>query len=450
MSKRKLLVADDSITIQKVVNLTFADEGFDVITVDNGDDALRQISGHRPDIVLADVSLPGPNGYEICEMVRRIDEVKDLPIVLLVGSFEPFDEERALRSGANDFITKPFSSIRQLVATVNGFIAAPSPVQMPTEPLPEPQDRSAEISGTPPIQAPDSSFGSLRTDAHESEEVSLSSEIIAEPGYTGDIDELYGQSVANDVRPPAGDNATSHEYTDDRDQPSVTAAVAAELSDELGMDGRVLDPGLAATALSKGDPNIPLGVDENVDERSNFLRDLENKEPQSYLSHRGEDESFYEADSEIDPDSAAEEAMALRTERPVPANSNGNGTSASNFREDDAWDDESIVETRFGTGRNSDPWESVATPLGPVATFDEPNLLDLPPNSSDMPVTAGRFQQAARPDPLAISDDLIDQIAERVANRLSEDQIREIAERIVPRVVESFMLRKFRRDDDES
>lgn len=127
MSKRKLLLADDSVTIQKVVNLTFADEGIEVITVGDGDSALEKISEVSPDVVLADVHMPGLNGYQICEIVRENPATKNLPVVLLVGSFEPFDENEAARVGANAFLTKPFQSIRQLVTQVSDLMeSAPS------------------------------------------------------------------------------------------------------------------------------------------------------------------------------------------------------------------------------------------------------------------------------------------------------------------------------------
>lgn len=128
MSKRKLLLADDSITIQKVVNLTFADEGIEVITVGDGDSAMQKISEISPDVILADVHMPGLNGYQICEIVRDNPVTRHMPVVLLVGSFEPFDESEAARVGANAYLTKPFQSIRQLVSQVNELMESSSAV----------------------------------------------------------------------------------------------------------------------------------------------------------------------------------------------------------------------------------------------------------------------------------------------------------------------------------
>ncbi len=118
MSKRKLLLADDSITIQKVVDLTFADEGFEVISVGDGNSALDKLREESPDLIMADVNMPGLNGYEICEKIKHGESLGDIPVILLVGSFEPFDEEEAKRVGADLHLTKPFQSINQLVDSV--------------------------------------------------------------------------------------------------------------------------------------------------------------------------------------------------------------------------------------------------------------------------------------------------------------------------------------------
>jgi CheY-like chemotaxis protein len=122
VSKRKLLLADDSITIQKVVNLTFADEGIEVISVGDGDSAMRKFDEFMPDLVMADVNMPGLTGYEVCRIIKQTEETQNIPVILLVGSFEPFDEEEARDAGADDFLTKPFQSIRQLVNKVTDLL----------------------------------------------------------------------------------------------------------------------------------------------------------------------------------------------------------------------------------------------------------------------------------------------------------------------------------------
>jgi CheY-like chemotaxis protein/polyhydroxyalkanoate synthesis regulator phasin len=122
VSKRKLLLADDSVTIQKIVNLSFAEEGIEVITAADGNSAMEKFVEFAPDLVMVDVSMPGFDGYRICEMIKQDEETKQIPVILLVGSFEPFDEAEARRVGADDYLTKPFQSIRQLVSRVSDLL----------------------------------------------------------------------------------------------------------------------------------------------------------------------------------------------------------------------------------------------------------------------------------------------------------------------------------------
>jgi CheY-like chemotaxis protein len=105
-----LLLADDSITIQKVVGIIFANEDYELVVVDNGTSALEKAREIRPDVMLVDALMPGKSGYEVCEEVRRDPQLKGIPLLLLVGAFEPFDEDKARQSGADDHITKPFES----------------------------------------------------------------------------------------------------------------------------------------------------------------------------------------------------------------------------------------------------------------------------------------------------------------------------------------------------
>jgi len=118
----KILLADDSVTVQKIITLTFSDEGADVSTVNNGEEAIVKLRYLRPDLVMADVSIPGKDGYDICEFVKTHPELKGTPVILLVPAFEPYDEERARRAGADYHLTKPFQSIRTLISTVKNLI----------------------------------------------------------------------------------------------------------------------------------------------------------------------------------------------------------------------------------------------------------------------------------------------------------------------------------------
>lgn len=121
-----LLLADDSVVIQKLVGLSFANEDIELVAVDNGDDAISRARECKPDIVLADVVMPGKSGYEVCSEIRNNPELADTPVLLLTGTFEAFDESRATDVGATGHITKPFEA-QALVDRVHQLLAEQTP-----------------------------------------------------------------------------------------------------------------------------------------------------------------------------------------------------------------------------------------------------------------------------------------------------------------------------------
>jgi CheY-like chemotaxis protein len=128
---KRLLLADDSVTIHKVVNLTFASEDIEVEAVPDGSQALERAKASRPDILLADVSMPGLNGYELCDSVRRDPDIADMPVILLVGTFEDFDDDQAARVRCDAHLTKPLET-SELVETVRRLIDQET--QAPSQP----------------------------------------------------------------------------------------------------------------------------------------------------------------------------------------------------------------------------------------------------------------------------------------------------------------------------
>ena len=104
----KLLLADDSVTIQRVIELTFADEDVHVLAVGDGKKAIESIQAERPDIVLADVGMPERDGYDVAEFIKRNPQLANIPVLLLTGAFEPIDETRARAVGCDGVLVKPF------------------------------------------------------------------------------------------------------------------------------------------------------------------------------------------------------------------------------------------------------------------------------------------------------------------------------------------------------
>ena len=139
---KRILLADDSITIQKVVELTFSDGDYDVVAVNNGAKAIQKLSEMRPDLILSDIIMPEKNGYEVCEFVKSHPEYRTIPVILLTGTFEPFDPDRADKAGCDAVVTKPFES-QSLIHKVEELIQ---------------QARAAQPSPAPPTPQP--SFGS--------------------------------------------------------------------------------------------------------------------------------------------------------------------------------------------------------------------------------------------------------------------------------------------------
>jgi CheY-like chemotaxis protein len=111
------------VTIQRVIELTFADEDIRVVAVGDGQAALERIDRERPDIVLADVAMPYHDGYAVAKYIKSRPDLAAIPVVLLAGAFEPVDQARALDAGCDGVLTKPFEP-QQVIAKVRELLAA--------------------------------------------------------------------------------------------------------------------------------------------------------------------------------------------------------------------------------------------------------------------------------------------------------------------------------------
>ncbi len=126
----KLLLADDSVTIQRVIELTFADEDVQVIAVGDGQQAIERIEAERPDIVLADVGMPERDGYEVAAFVKSTPHLAHIPVLLLTGAFEPVDEQRAAAAGCDGVLAKPFEP-HMVITRVKELLAGGAGTRMP-------------------------------------------------------------------------------------------------------------------------------------------------------------------------------------------------------------------------------------------------------------------------------------------------------------------------------
>ena len=152
----KLLLADDSVTIQKVIELTFADEDIEVIAVSNGAQAISIAPIERPDIVLADVGMPERDGYEVAAFIKRTPSLAHVPVLLLTGAFEPIDEGRAKAAGCDGVLVKPFEP-QMVISRVKDLIAGKRPVPA------APQGPNAIVRPVSPPVPADEYFDRLET-----------------------------------------------------------------------------------------------------------------------------------------------------------------------------------------------------------------------------------------------------------------------------------------------
>ena len=213
---RTLLLADDSLTIRKVVELTFGDTDNRVESVGTGSEAIDRFAAVRPDVVLADVVMPGPSGYAVCRAVKSSDH--PVPVLLLAGTFEAFDPEEARACGADGHLTKPFDS-RTLVEWVGNLLApkpvlVEEPVEDPVvdtveEPVDEPAEEPVVASPAEPAPTADADIEAIFED-------------LAAPGSVAALDAAPG--------PPAAAPETAWEPAPGAPDPAASSRPAIALS----------------------------------------------------------------------------------------------------------------------------------------------------------------------------------------------------------------------------
>src|SRR5438128_8972915 len=119
-----LLLADESVTIQRVMHLIFADQNVRVVSVGDGDQAIQRLDAAPPDIVLADAGMPGRNGYDVARYVKQSPRLAHIPVVLLTGAFEPVDQVKATAAGCDGVLAKPFEP-HLVIERVKELLARP-------------------------------------------------------------------------------------------------------------------------------------------------------------------------------------------------------------------------------------------------------------------------------------------------------------------------------------
>ncbi len=150
----KILIADDNTNIQKMVSLALEERGIKVVSVGNGEAAVRRIPDVDPDLVLADIFMPVRNGYEVCEFVKKDQRFSHVPVILLVGAFDPLDEKEARRVGADGVLKKPFVPPDPLIAMVTSALEKNPRVAAELAKAKEAKEQVVEMPPAPELEIP--------------------------------------------------------------------------------------------------------------------------------------------------------------------------------------------------------------------------------------------------------------------------------------------------------
>jgi len=282
---KTILLADDSVTIQKVVAISFASEDATVLTVDNGDDAITKAREIRPDIVLADVVMPGKSGYEVCEAIKGDPELAHIPVLLLTGTFEAFDEARAREVGSAGHIAKPFEAqslineVRRLIDAAAGS-ATPPPAPAPAESAASPAagdgafdffDDEEGASDLTPAQDALDSGGDLELQPPAAD-FTFGDDDLSAPAPPPEQAAPIAQDAA--PRAEAAEGIDASPFGDailmdtEPEQPPADSASAA-------LDGASPDDSLAPDASRSGDQPFDFTIAEEVTDPIDPLSDLD-------------------------------------------------------------------------------------------------------------------------------------------------------------------------------
>lgn len=457
---RKILLADDSLTIQKVVELTFSDSEYDLVCVSNGQRALDRIAGGEvPDLILADVVMPEKNGYEVCEAIKGNPATARVPVVLLSGTFEPFDRDRAERLGCDAIVSKPFDS-QQLLRQVEALLSRPpadvpvaATVAIPTMPSPAPPPVALALE-PPAAPAGEGGFhqedftGSIRVPAkvaggpdmfeEEYGQADVESAIAAfekaHPEFTYSEEAAATVSIPGDVA-PAPDSVDAHEASpagdwleEEPDAPAPTPAAApapfwvprepepdvapipfsADDTAPRHAAGTAAVPAPPAPAVSS--PSAPVRADEAPTQQIPLAAEY------AALSRNTDFTLQPEGERDTDPTHPRRAPEGRPPEEPTA---------------------EIPVQREELLGASAEASES-APPAPPV---DSGEPASVSPEIEELAQTTsiGQLKEmlssVSKPEG-ALSDDDLDRLASRVVERLSERIVREIAWEVIPDVAE--------------
>lgn len=415
--KKKLLLADDSVTIQKVIGIIFTTEDYELLMADNGDEAFDKALAELPDLIISDIQMPGRDGFALCQAIKSEPRLQNTAVLLLPGSFESFDEAHAEEVGADGWITKPFESqalldkVAQLLESEPvrlggaGSVAAPEPVQ--EEPPAAVEEPEAEFEPVLEQPAADDEGGlSEELPAASVDEEILGLDQVDQPGSAEEQPE--GEEGSEDIW-----DAVSFEEEDLQQEEDLGAA-AADYLKELGATDDQEDESVELV-------EEPLAfADEPVD--------LSSGDQEDDFSFAGDDE-LQEQVPEVEP--LNEETLEGDEE-------------ILDLAEED------ILEEQYEETIAEQPLEDVEEPAAvyeaPPAPVEEPVPVEAVDVVAPEPVSdVAAAEQQLR----ALSEDELQAVVARVAGptieKLAGEMLEQIVWEVVPDLAESMIREEIRK-----
>lgn len=450
MSK-KLLLADDSITIQKVIGITFANEDYELTVVDNGNAALEKAREVHPDLVLADVFMPGRNGYELCSAIKQDPALNRVPVLLLTGTFEPFDEVKAQNAGADSWIAKPFES-QTLIDRVEQLLSAASAA---------PAETAAPVEQNEAVAAEPSAAGWDELEAPEPPTPAL-------PPAEEDI----WSSIAFDEEDlqPAAPELEEEFLFEEETFPEVSEPAAQAISPPSPSDLSMPEPAPANEAVALPEAEEPDWGD--FEEEILALDDSDILEAEELVEDEGEDfvfaveEAAAPAGAEASPIpdftfedepvvGDAGDRLAMET-----AFAEAPGTIADDVAEEWEFPDEEGDALATATALETEAWDFDLTeePAAPGESMSPA----APPSAEPEAAVAAPAETIVSPTPqpgieervASLSEADLERIVERmvgaVIERLANRTLEKIAWEVVPDLAESLVREEIRKIKEKS
>jgi CheY-like chemotaxis protein len=455
-----ILLADKSTTIQKIVQLTFADDDFKIHSVSDGQTALEMIPQIRPDLVLADISLPVKSGYEVCTAVRtdsQLSAFSRIPVILLAGIYETMDEDRARQVEervkqvqANDFLSKPFDP-QLLIKKVKQYLSPgdSAGTESSSSMFAQEADSAINLFDTDaPVTPPDDSektmmlpggpFGSMfaaEPAPYEEESTSINQK----PAIDIDAVKPVNEPVFGEESFPGVElGAEQEEEQNIFEQPTLRMDVPPGQNDKFGgrqeqefeySSGPVID---ASNKPESAPGSIPLILPDAEDPFGDVFQ-----EPQpTWTNVASEEDSPFGAP---EPPALVEEP-AIAVEEPSIQSAEAAMTSEPETF-DDTWPGVPVrsslthpVEELFETD------EALHLSAAEDAEELEADFSESVNDQKSEPIQSDTRNVSAPAAP--ITDELIDKIAERVLNKLSERVVSEIVWQVVPDLAEKMIRRE--------